>query len=79
MAFKNGERRESSVVICKTQYTADENWSELELRKLLKISLFHSRNNPESSTSVLSTEAALLLPKFHDIQSTETGVVHYAK
>ena len=64
----------SSIVTCKTQYTADETWSELELRKLLKCKLFHTRKIPESSTSVLSTEAVLLLPRFHDIQSTETGV-----
>ena len=69
-----GERRDSSIVICKTQYTADETWSELELRKLLKFKLFHRRKIPESSTSVLYTGVVLLLPRFHDIQSTETGV-----
>ena len=79
LAFNNGERRDRSIVICKTQYTADETWSELELRKLLKFKLFHSRKIPESSTSVLSTGAVLLLPKFHDIQSTETGAVHNTK
>ena len=47
VAFKNGERRDSSIVTCKTQFTADETWSELELRKLLKFELFHSRMIPE--------------------------------
>ena len=80
LAFKNGERRDSSIVTCKTQYTADETWSELELRKLLKFELFHSRKIPESSTSVPPyTGVVLLLPRFHDIQSTETGVQQIAK
>ena len=35
LSVKNVERRDSSIVTCKTQYTADETWSELELRKLL--------------------------------------------
>ena len=36
LSVKNDERRDSSIVTCKTQYIADETWSELELRKLLK-------------------------------------------
>ena len=75
LAFKNGERRDSSIVTCKTQYRADETWSELELRKLLKFELFHSRKIPEiQHKCAVYWSCATSSYRFHDIQSTETGV-----
>ena len=45
LAFKTASEETAPSVICKTQYTADETWSELELRKLLKFKLFHRKKD----------------------------------
>ena len=50
------------LVPAKPNNTADETWSELNLRKLLNLSRLTAEQIPGSGTSVMSTGVMLLLP-----------------